>query len=55
MAVVIIRPSSDLRNNYNEIFRLLEEGFTAMKEGQGRPAAEVFSSLEKEFGLHEDV
>ncbi|MCL1828631.1 MAG: type II toxin-antitoxin system prevent-host-death family antitoxin [Oscillospiraceae bacterium] len=84
-----IRPSSDLRNKYNEIsdfchtynepvfitkngtgdlvvlsntdyerlsgkhelYRLLEEGFTSMKEGRGRSATEVLDSLEKEFGL----
>jgi prevent-host-death family protein len=88
-----IRPSSDLRNKYNEIsefchtyneavfitkngvgdlvvlsnaeyerltgkhelYRLIEEGFAAMKEGSGRPASEVFISLEKEFGLHGGV
>jgi prevent-host-death family protein len=85
-----IRPSSDLRNKYNEISdfchaynepvfitkngvgdlvvlsnaeyerlagkhelrRLLEEGFAAMKEGRGRFAADVFSSIEKELGLN---
>ena len=84
-----IRPSSDLRNKYNEIsnfcnsynepiyitkngkgdlvvlsnaeyerlcgkhelYRLIEEGFTAMNEGKGRPASEVFDAIEKEFGL----
>ena len=84
-----IRPSSDLRNNYNEIstfcntynepvyitkngvgdlvvlsnseyerlcgkhelYRLIEEGFSAMKSKTGRPASEVFNELEKEFGL----
>jgi len=84
-----IRPSSDLRNKYNEIsefchtynepvfltkngvgdlvvlsnaeyerlagkhelYRLLEDGFAAMEKGSGRPASEVFDSLEKEFGL----
>ena len=88
-----IRPSSDLRNKYNEIsdfchaynepvfitkngagdlvvlsnaeyerltgkyelHRLLEEGFAAMKEGRGRSAAEVFDSIEKEFGLNGGV
>lgn len=88
-----IRPSSDLRNKYNEIsefchtynepvfitkngagdlvvlsnaeyerlagkhelYRLLEEGFTAMKAGRGRPASEVFESLEKEFGIYGEV
>ena len=88
-----IRPSSDLRNKYNEIsdfcrmynepvfitkngigdlvvlsnaeyerlsgkhelYRLLEEGFIAMKEGHGRPASEVFDSIEKEFGLNGGV
>lgn len=88
-----IRPSSDLRNKYNEIsdfchtynepvfitkngtgdlvvlsnaeyerlagkyelYRLLDEGFADMKEGRGRPAAEVFDSIEKEFGLSDGV
>ena len=88
-----IRPSSDLRNKYNEISefchtynepvfitkngtgdlvvlsnaeyerlagkhemrRLLEEGFAAMKEGGGRPASDVFGSIEKEFGLRGEV
>ena len=84
-----IRPSSDLRNKYNEIsnfcnkynepifitkngvgdlvvlsnseyerlsgryelYRLLDEGFSAMKEGHGRLASEVFDSIEKELGF----
>jgi prevent-host-death family protein len=88
-AMATIRPSSDLRNKYNEISefcrtynepvfitkngagdlvvlsnaeferltgkyelnRLLEEGFASMRTGRGRPASEVFDSLEKEFGL----
>ena len=88
-----IRPSSDLRNKYNEIsdfchtynepvfltkngvgdlvvlsnaeyericgrqelYRLLEEGLASMKEGRGRPAAEVFGEIEKEFGVSDDV
>ena len=88
-----IRPSSDLRNKYNEIsgfchtynepvfitkngvgdlvvlsnaeyerlsgkhelYRLLEEGFTAMKEGRGYSAAKVFDSIEKEFGLRDII
>ncbi len=86
-----IRPSSDLRNHYNEIsdfchkynepvfltkngtgdlvvlsnseyerlcgkhelYQLLNEGLTSMKAGTGRSAEEVFSVLEKEFGLNE--
>ena len=88
-----IRPSSDLRNNYNEIsefcrvynepvfitkngtgdlvvlsnaeyerlcgkhelYRLLEDGFASMKAGNGLPAADVFDSIEKEFGLHDGI
>lgn len=84
-----IRPSSDLRNKYNEIsefcnkynepvfitkngtgdlvvlsnaeferlsgkhelHRLLYEGLASMKKGTGRPAEEVFSEIEKEFGF----
>ena len=84
-----IRPSSDLRNKYNEIssfcnnynepvyitkngvgdlvvlsnseyericgkhelYRLIEEGFSAMSKGTGRPALEVFEAIEKEYGL----
>jgi prevent-host-death family protein len=34
----------------HELHCLLAEGFAAMKEGRGRPAAEVFEALEKEFG-----
>ena len=87
--MAIIRPSSDLRNNYNEIsefcrthnepvfitkngagdlvvlsnaeyerlcgkhelYHLLEEGFDSMNEGRGRLAADVFGSIEKEFGF----
>jgi len=87
--MAIIRPSSDLRNNYNEIsefcrthnepvfitkngagdlvvlsnaeyerlcgkhelYHLLEEGFDSMSEGRGRLAADVFGSIEKEFGF----
>ena len=88
-----IRPSSDLRNKYNEIsefcrtynepvfltkngvgdlvvlsnteyerlcgknelYRQLEEGYASMSNGKGRPAAEVFDSLEKEFNLDVEV
>ena len=88
-----IRPSSDLRNKYNEIsefcrkynepvfitkngtgdlvvlsnaeyerlagkhelYLLLEEAFAALKDGGKRPAAEVFDSLEKEFGLRAGI
>ena len=84
-----IRPSSDLRNNYNEIsefchrynepvfltkngkgdlvvlsnaeyerlcgkhelYRMIEEGFAAMREGRDRPASDVFDAIEKEFGF----
>ena len=84
-----IRPSSDLRNKYNEIsdfchmynepvfltkngvgdlvvlsnaeyerlcgkhelYYLLEEGISSMKEGRGKPASEVFSDIEMEFGI----
>ena len=91
--MAVIRPSSDLRNNYSEIsefcrtynepvfitkngtgdlvvlsnaeyerlagkhelHRLLEEGLAAMEAGRGQPASEVFDSLEKEFGLGEEV
>ena len=88
-----IRPSSDLRNKYNEIsefchtynepvfitkngvgdlvvlsnaeyerlsgrhelHRLLEECFASMQQGRGRLAAEVFDSLEKDFGFGDDM
>jgi len=88
-----IRPSSDLRNKYNdisnfckeynepvyitkngvgdlvvlsnaeyerlcgkhELYRLVEEGFSAMKEGNGRPASEVFDAIEKEFRLSDEL
>jgi len=88
-----IRPSSDLRNNYNEIsdfcrthnkpvfitkngtgdlvvlsnaeyerlcgkhelYHLLEEGYNAMKSGQGSPASEVFDSIEEEFGFDDEI
>ena len=88
-----IRPSSDLRNKYNEIskfcnaynepvyitkngvgdlvvlsnaeyerlcgkqelYRMIEEGLAAMKEGRGRPAREVFEEIEKEFGFGDEV
>ena len=88
-----IRPSSDLRNKYNEISRfcntynepvfitkngtgdlvvlsnteyerlcgkhilysLMEEGFSAVEEGKGRPASEVFEDIEKEFDISDEV
>ncbi len=84
-----IRPSSDLRNKYNEIsefcnrynepvfitkngtgdlvvlsnaeyerlcgkaelHKLLEEGLTAVKQANNRPADEVFADIERKFGL----
>jgi prevent-host-death family protein len=84
-----IRPSSDLRNKYNEIselcnkynepvfitkngrgdlvvlsnaeyerlsgkhelYRLLDEGMRSVKEETGRPAEDVFTEIEKEFGF----
>ncbi|MDR0917389.1 MAG: type II toxin-antitoxin system Phd/YefM family antitoxin [Oscillospiraceae bacterium] len=84
-----IRPSSDLRNKYNEISafchtynepvfvtkngasdlvvlsnaeyerlvgkrdlsRLLDDGLSAMRRGDGRTAEDVFADLEQEFGL----
>ena len=84
-----IRPSSDLRNKYNEIsdfchrynepvfitkngtgdlvvlsnaaferlcgkselHRLLDEGIADMQSGNGRPAAQVFAEIEREFGF----
>ncbi len=84
-----IRPSSDLRNKYNEIsdfcnqfnepvfitkngtgdlvvlsnseyerlcgkaelHRLLDEGLFAVKNGNNRPAADVFSDIERKFGF----
>ena len=84
-----IKPSSDLRNKYNEIsglcnkynepvyitkngvgdivllsnaeyerlcgkhelYRMIEEGFAAMREGRDRPASDVFDAIEKEFGF----
>jgi len=33
-----------------ELFRLLDEGLASMRAGKGRPADEVFSDLEQEFG-----
>ena len=39
----------------HELYRLIEEGFAAMKEGRGRSAAEVFDDIEKEFGLRDRV
>ena len=32
-----------------ELHRLLDEGFTSIKNGGGRPAAEVFSELREEY------
>ncbi len=87
--MAVIRPSSDLRNKYNEIsdycnqfnepvfitkngtgdlvvlsnaeyerlcgkaelHRLLEEGLFAVKNGNNRPADEVFSDIERKFGF----
>ncbi len=84
-----IRPSSDLRNKYNEIsdfcnkfnepvfitkngtgdlvvlsnaeyerlcgkselHRLLDEGLFAVKNGNNRPADDVFSDIERKFGF----
>ena len=84
-----IRPSSDLRNKYNEIsdfcnqfnepvfitkngtgdlvvlsnaeyerlcgkaelHRLLDEGLFSVKNGNNRPASDVFSDIERKFGF----
>ena len=86
-----IRPSSDLRNKYNEIsdfcnqfnepvfitkngtgdlvvlsnaeyerlcgkaelHKLLDEGLFAVKNGNARPAEEVFDQMERKFGFDE--
>ena len=34
-----------------ELHRLLNEGLSAMKAGDGRPALDVFSNIEKEYGF----
>jgi prevent-host-death family protein len=36
-----------------ELHRLLNEGLYAMKAGGGRPAAEVFDAVQKEYGFDE--
>ena len=37
-----------------ELHRLLDEGLLAMKDGGGRLAKDVFSDIEKEYGLSEE-
>jgi PHD/YefM family antitoxin component YafN of YafNO toxin-antitoxin module len=39
----------------HELYRLLEEGYAAMKKGDGQLASEVFDSIEKEFDLSDGV
>ena len=34
-----------------ELHRLLNEGLSAMKVGGGRPARDVFATIEKEYGF----
>ncbi|MCL1878913.1 MAG: type II toxin-antitoxin system prevent-host-death family antitoxin [Defluviitaleaceae bacterium] len=34
-----------------ELHRLLDEGLSAMKAGGGRPAKEVFDTIQKEYGF----
>ena len=34
-----------------ELHKLLNEGLSAMKSGDGRPAREVFANIEKEYGF----
>ncbi len=51
-----IRPSSDLRNKYNEISEFCnkyneDEGLASMKKGTGRSAEEVFAEIERAFGF----
>ncbi len=53
-----IRPSADLRNNYNELFvgktelhRLLDAGLKADQAGRSRPMDEVLSDFRKKSKL----
>ena len=49
-----IRPSSDLRNKYNEISdycNQYNEPVFITKNGNNRPADEVFSEIERKFGF----
>ena len=51
-----IKSSTDLRNKYNEIltgklelYRLLDEGRTAIKEGRKRPLEDVIGDIRQEI------
>ena len=35
----------------NELHRLLDEGLTAAKAGEGRPAKDVLNDIERKFGF----
>jgi DNA-damage-inducible protein J len=34
-----------------DLYRLLDEGIAAMQSGKGKPAVEVFSEIERDFGF----
>jgi hypothetical protein len=46
----VVLSASEYEHQKNELLRLLEEGFTSMREGKGHPADEIFLELDKEFG-----
>jgi len=35
----------------HELYGLLEEGLSSMREGKGRPASEVFDDIKRAFGF----
>ena len=50
MAVIRNAEYEHLSGKY-ELHRLLDEGLSAMKAGQSKPAADAFAELEKRLGI----
>jgi len=51
--VVLSNSAYEELSGRRELHRLLDEGLSAMKAGGGRPAKEVFSHIQKEYGFDE--
>jgi len=44
-----IRPSADLRNNYNELYTLIDEGLSQVKEGRVKPMKGTIKSIREKI------
>jgi len=49
--VVLSNNAYEELSGRRELHRLLNEGLSAMRAGDGRPARDVFADIEKEYGF----